>query len=157
MNEWDEIGYLYDKVLYWLYQRNRTSKAAPFVKRLTKLLSKADRDQESIFGQECRSLVCESNGDLEGAIKHRLDEIRKIRRLHTISIGKPNEEYVLSRYGFDALADRLDLLATLYYDNNQTEKAIKALRESKELCDAHGIKFDGAKMLRDFQSELVTS
>jgi len=147
---WDEISYVYDKVLYWLYERESKARARPFAARLTRLLSEADPRQESILGQECRSLICESNNDLPGAIKHRKNEIRLIRRLREISIGTPTEEYVLNGYGYDDLSDRLDLLAVLYHDNGDLDKAIATLHESKQLCHEHGIDFDGADLLRDY-------
>src|SRR5437870_3625397 len=82
---WDEIGYLYDKLLYWLYQREDARKARVFAERLEKVLPKADPDQEAIFTHECWSLVYETRGDLRKAITHRENEIRLIRRLHEIS------------------------------------------------------------------------
>jgi hypothetical protein len=42
---WDEIGYLYDKLLYWLYERQLAAKARPYAKRLERLLRQADRAQ----------------------------------------------------------------------------------------------------------------
>src|SRR5262249_50628769 len=80
---WDEIQYLREKVLFWFYgTRSRPDRARPFARRLAKLLPAVDSKQESILGQECRSLICELNGDLAGAIRHREREITRIRRLH---------------------------------------------------------------------------
>jgi hypothetical protein len=152
-NEWDEIGYLYDKVLFWLYQRADRRKARPFVKRLELLLAKADPKQESILGQECRSLAREALGDLAGAIEHRENEIQLIRRLHDVSRGKPFEEHALQDYGHEELSDRLDLLASLYHDNGQLDKAIDTLKQSKRLCQDHGLTFDGADLLQDYLDE----
>jgi hypothetical protein len=152
-SSWDEISHVYDKVLYWLYQRESKSRARPFAARLKRLLSGADRSQESVLGQECRSLICEINNDLPGAIKHRNNEIRHIYRLREISVGTPNEDYVLNGYGLDDLSDRLDLLAVLYHDNGELDKAIATLHESKHLCDEHDIEFDGDELLRDYLDE----
>ena len=62
-------------------------------------------------------------------------------------------KYLLSRHGPADLADRYDLLAILYYDAGQLKKAIKTLWQSRELCELHGIKFDGKDLLRDYLAE----
>src|SRR5438067_2514311 len=82
---WDEIRYLYDKLLYWLYQREEAGKARPYAERLERLLAKADPDQQTILGAESRSLIHEVRGDYRNAIKHREREIRLIRRLHELA------------------------------------------------------------------------
>ncbi len=143
------IDDLYDKVMYWLYQERNPTKALPFAKRLEKLLDKVDSDQGSIFGQECRALICEAKADLVGAIRHRKREIKMIDRLQKISRGTPSEAYALKDYGFADLSDRLDILAVLYRENGQLDKAIAALLQSKELCEAHGIPFDGEDLLEE--------
>src|SRR4051812_20364850 len=89
-NEWDEIGYLYDKLLYWLYQREDSRKARPYAKRLERLLPKAAPENDAIFGEECWSLVHETNGNLRKAIEHRENEIRLIRRLHQLARKAPH-------------------------------------------------------------------
>jgi tetratricopeptide (TPR) repeat protein len=150
---WDEIGYLHSKLLYWLYQRAEPEKARPYAERLEPLLPKADPDHKAIFGEECRSLACEAKGDLQEAIKHRENEISLIHRLYHVAEGTPYEDDLLRDYGDDDLSDRLDLLATLYHDNGQFDKAIETLRESKELCKRHGIPFDGEDLLRDYLQE----
>src|SRR5439155_519509 len=99
-DEWDEIGYLYDKLLYWLYGRADARKARPFVERLEKLLPKVDPEHEGIFGEECWSLLYEAKGNLPKAIDYRKNEIRLIRRLHEISRNAPHEGLVLKRYGY---------------------------------------------------------
>jgi hypothetical protein len=152
-NRWDEIRHLYQKLLYWLYQRGDAGKARPYAERLARLLAEADPGHEAIFGEECRSLVCEAKGDLAKAIKHRENEIRLIRRLHEISRGKPYEEFALEGYGSADLSDRLDLLATLYHDSGDLDRAISTLRESKRYCQGHGIRFDGEDILREYLEE----
>jgi hypothetical protein len=147
---WDTITYLYDKLLYWLYQRAAPKKARPYAERLERLLSEADPDQESVFGQECRSLICEARGDLKNAIKHRGHEIRLIRRLHRLSQGKPYEAIALRDYGYSDLRDRLTILAMLYHDSGSLDKAIETLMESKELCQCHGISFDDKDLLHEY-------
>jgi hypothetical protein len=152
-NDWDEIQYLYDKLLYWLYQREVPAKARPFAERLERLLARADPDHEAIFGQECRSLVHETKGDLRRAIEHRENEVRLIRRLHEISRGTPGEQAALRGYGYDDLSDRLDLLAVLYHDSGSLDKALNTLRQSQRLCQSHGIPFDGEDLLAEYLAE----
>jgi hypothetical protein len=152
-NDWDEIGYLYDKLLYWLYERGDAGKARPYAQRLERLLRKADPAHEAIFGEECWSLVYETKGDFPKAIERRENEIRLIRRLHEIAHNTPHQDLVLKDYGYDDLSDRLDLLATLHHDSGSLNKAITILKESKRLCDAHGIKFDGEDILQEYLEE----
>src|SRR5262249_47182643 len=128
-SEWDEIDYLYHKLLYWLYERAQPAKALPFARRLEQVLDSAPGGEEAIRGEECRSLICEAKGDLRGAIKHRANETRSIRRLHKLARDGSSWDYVKRHYGYDDLSDRLDLLAALYHDAGDLEQAIRALEE----------------------------
>jgi len=153
-SSWDEINYLRDKLLYWLYRRQDSARSRVFAERLARLLRKADSDRASILGQECRSLVYEAQGDPPRAISHREDEMRLIRRLHEISVGTATEATALDGYDFADLSDRLDLLAVLYHENGQLDKALQALNASQGLAAEHGFKFDGADLLREYQHEV---
>jgi DNA polymerase III delta prime subunit len=150
---WDEVGYLYDKLLYWLYQRANRAKARPYARRLERLLPSADPGHDAIFGEECWSLVHEAKGDLPRAIESRENELRLIRRLYEVSLGKPYEESALKGYGYDDWSDRLDLLAILYHDSGALDKAITILQKSKKLCEAHGMEFDGEDLLQEYAEE----
>ena len=152
-DEWDEIGYLHDKLLYWLYQRADMKKALITAPRLEQLLAAVAPDHDAILGEECWSLVYEAKGELEKAIESRKNEIRLIRRLHELSQGKPHEAIALKDYGYDALSDRLDLLAVLYHDSGDLHRAIVTLQESKKLCQERGVGFDAEEMLRDYVKE----
>jgi tetratricopeptide (TPR) repeat protein len=154
--EWDEIGYLYDKLLYWLYQRADPGKARVFADRLERLLSRVPASQEAIFGEECWSLVYEAKGDYPKAIEHRENEIRLIRRLHDIAADEPHRDLALKDYGLEDLSDRLDLLATLYHDSGHLDKALTILRESRQLCEDSGLTFDGEDLLREYLAEKET-
>jgi hypothetical protein len=149
----DELSYLYQKLLYWLYQRDDSRKARPYAERLERLLKKVDPEHEAIIGAECRSLIAESRSDLQNAIKHRQREIRLINRLYELARRESNPEFMLQEYGYDALCDRLDLMATLYHDSGNLDKAIATLQKSKKLCETHGIKFDGADLLQEYLDE----
>lgn len=150
---WDEIGYLYDKLLYWLYQRQEAERARPYAKRLERLLPKADPHHEAIRGEECWSLVFETKGDRQSAIKHRQNEIRLIRRLHESARIAHNESVILKAYGYDDLSDRLDLLAVLLHDSGDLESALRTLHESRQLCKKHGVRFDGDDILKEYLAE----
>ncbi|HBI44396.1 MAG TPA: hypothetical protein DDY78_16315 [Planctomycetales bacterium] len=152
-NEWDEIGYLHDKLLYWLYQRADPRKASLYAPRLERLLLTAASDHDAILGEECWSLVHEAKGELESAIESRENEVRLIRRLYEFSRGAPYEAIAIKDYGYDDLSDRLDLLAILYHDNGDLDKAVATLQESKKLCREHGIEFDADDMLQDYMKE----
>jgi tetratricopeptide (TPR) repeat protein len=154
-SRWDEIEYLYHKLLYWLYEREDARRARRYADRLEQLLRPADPHQEAILGEECRSLVHESRGELRKAIEHREKEIRLIRRLHDVSRDAPFEEAMLGDYGYDDLSDRLDLLAVLYHDSGDLERAIRTLQESKRLCEQHGVTFDGEELLQDYRKQRV--
>ncbi len=150
---WDEIGYLYDKLLYWLYDRGNAAKTRRFAERLERVLAKMTPKHEAILGEECWSLVHEAKGDLPKAIQFRENEIRLIRDLHAISHHTPAEKVVFEKYGYADLSDRLDLLAVLHHDNGDRDRAIDTLNESRQLCEEHGIPFDGADILREYLEE----
>jgi hypothetical protein len=113
-------------------------------------LARFNRNAENIFIEECRSLVCEAKGDLGNAIKHRENEIRLIRRLHEISQGTESEAYVFSQYDYADLSERLDILAMLYHAIGSLDKSISTLEESRQLCQIHGIDFDGQDILQEY-------
>jgi tetratricopeptide (TPR) repeat protein len=152
-NEWDDIRDLYDRLLYWLYRQEDARKARPLADQLERLLPKADPTHDAIFGEECWSLVYEAKENLEKAISHRENEIDLIRRLHVISRNQPHENAATSGYEFSDLSDRPNLLATLYHDRGDLDKAIRTLDESKRLCAEHGIPFDGVDILREYSEE----
>jgi hypothetical protein len=152
-NEWDEIEYLRDKLLYWLHGRAAAEKARPFADRLAQLLPKADPNREAILGEECWSLVCEAKGDLPDAIQHRANEICLIRRLHEISRNAPYEAFALQGYGHDILRDHLVLLARLYHAARQPDRALATLGEAKRVCQQHGIAFGADDLMQECQKE----
>jgi len=149
----DELDYLYHKLLYWLYEREDFARARAFAQRLAALLSNASPGHDAIFPEECWSLIYEARQDLPGAIKHRENELRLMKRLHAISRNSGQEEDVYRLYGYDDLSDILDLLAVLYRDNGSVDKAISTLHESKRVCETHGLKFDGQDILRECLEE----
>ena len=124
-HEWDEIDYLYMKILDWFYGKENRRKALPFCARLQALLERTPEAREAILGVECWSLICEVQGDLAGAIAYREREIDLIRRLHRISVNTPGRDFALQGYNYSDWSDRLDLLAILYYDAGDLAKAVE--------------------------------
>jgi hypothetical protein len=152
---WPEITDLYHRILDAYYEHEDRRRAMRYVPRLEALLRKEAAAHEAIFGEECWSLASEVRGDLPAAIAYRRNEIRLVRRLWKTLPGSPPDvrKLLLSRHGPGDLADRYDLLAILYHDAGQLRKAIKTLWQSRELCELHGIKFDGKDLLRDYLAE----
>ncbi len=152
-NEWDEIAHLYHKLLYWLYNQENAVRARAYSDRLEQLLPQADPNHEAIFGEECWSLIHETKGNLPEAITCRENEIRLIRQLHAISKDQPYEQAALKGYDISDLSDRLNLLAGLYHDSGDLDRAIKTLEESRQLCIRHGIAFDAEDLLGEYLKE----
>ena len=144
----EDLSNLRDGLLHWFYGQADRKRAILFANLLADLLR--DAAEDSILTEECRALIAEVRGDLPKAIRHREKELRLIRRLQELSLGRPGEEFVLHRYGFDELSDRLDLLATLQHAVGKRDKAIALLEESQRLCAAHGFPFDGADLLEEY-------
>jgi hypothetical protein len=150
---WDEIRYLYHKVLYWLYDRLDRRRALLFCERLQTLLKDTDPNRESILGEECMSLIYEAKKDLPKAIYHREEEIKRIKQLWKSAAHAGNRDLIFESYGPPDLSDRLDLLAILWRDAGNEQKGIRLLRESQRLCEEHGIPFDGEDLLQEFTAE----
>jgi tetratricopeptide (TPR) repeat protein len=152
---WHEIEHLYLRVLEAYYDQEDKRRALRYLPRLEKLLRQEDSNHQAILGEECWALLRELRGDLSAAITHRLNQVRLIRRLWQISENDPEEvrRFALRYYGPADLADRYDLLAILYRDAGQLKKAIKTLWQSRELCELHGVNFDGKDLLRDYLAE----
>lgn len=151
-HEWDEIRYLYHKLLYWLYERQDGRAARKFADRLDELLRRASPSHEAILGEECWSLIWEARGNLDRAIAFREHEIRLIHKLWRAAAHSPVRDAVLKGYGPDDLSDRMDLLAILYRDAGRLDDALKTLRQSKRLCEEQGVPFDGEATLQEFMA-----
>jgi hypothetical protein len=154
-HEWHEIEDLYCKILEAYYKHDDRRRALRHVPRLEELLRRYAADHGAIFGEECWALVSELHGDLPAAIAYRRNEILLIDKLWKTLPGSPEivRKAILDDYGPADLADRYDLLAGLYHDAGQLKKAIKTLWQSRELCELHGVKFDGKNLLRDYLAE----
>jgi hypothetical protein len=152
---WPAIKWLYYEIVDAHYGQGDRRRAARLCDQLEPLLGQEDPAQEAILGQECRALIHEVRGDLAAAITHRENEIRLRKRLLQTIHDPPTEaeRVILKDYGPDDLSDRMDLLAMLYHDAGRLKKAIKTLWQSRELCELHGVRFDGKDLLRDYLAE----
>jgi hypothetical protein len=151
--EWIELTYLYDKILYWFYDRGDRPRALEIRDSFERLLNAVASEHEAIFGEHCWSILHELDGDHRRAIEAREREIGLILKLREISKDTAGAEYVLRGYGIETLCDRLDLLAILYHESGDPDRAIVALAESRRLAEAAGIPFEGGDLLREYLDE----
>jgi tetratricopeptide (TPR) repeat protein len=148
-----DMGKLYEKLLTLLYEQQDVLRARPVADRLAGLLARFNPSPESIFVEECRSLVCEARGDLPCAIKHRENQIQLIRQLHEGMEGTEHEDYILGQYDYEDLSLALRLLAMLYHESGDLEKAVQTLDESLQVGAEHGIEFDADDLLEEYRAE----
>jgi tetratricopeptide (TPR) repeat protein len=148
-----EVGPLYDKLVYWLYERQDVRRAQPFADKLELLLKDPKVKTGSIFAEDCQSLVHEARGNLAKAIKHRLQAIRLIRRLHRLSQDSAQADFVFRQYSYADLRDELESLAILYHDIGDLNRAISTLQASEQLCRDHRLKSAAGDLLKDYLEE----
>jgi hypothetical protein len=87
------------------------------IKKLCTLVEQCRRDpdaDESICYHGALALIYQADGSLEQAIRHREEEIAKIRRLHELELQNPTGGYALQNYGEQDLEDRQRRLKALY-------------------------------------------
>jgi hypothetical protein len=145
---WEEIDYLYHKVLYWFYSRQDRRQASFFAERLRPLVVSVDPSCQAILGASCRALPGELAGDLWSAIQAREREIHLIRQLLQ-SDAPPAAQLPPAE-----LSDRLDLLAILYWHAGNLVPAREVLQDSQNWCAEKGIPFDGQELLDELDQEL---
>jgi hypothetical protein len=152
-----KLGKLYEALLLALYERRNPNRARVIANRLHRSLSSFSTQPESIFVEECRSLIAETQSDLPNAIRHRKNEIELIRRLHEISRNTASQDFVFGQYDYTDLRDRLTLLAMLYHDAGDIHEAIATLEESKRLCADHTMKFEDDDLIREYSRVLPST
>src|SRR5260221_6361168 len=79
---WKGIIALADKLSHSLRFEWNKAKVQRYSTRLAELIDAADRNRESILGEDCRSLIAEAEGNTPLAIQHRKKEVAMIRDLH---------------------------------------------------------------------------
>jgi len=88
------------------------------IERLRALAKKCRRGnpdvEEAICYHGALALINEADGSIEKAIKHREQEIAKIRRLHELETINPTGGYALQNYRKKDLRDRERRLKALY-------------------------------------------
>jgi hypothetical protein len=116
-NPFYELKKLEMKIL----SENRAVVTKARIERLRKLAKKCRRHnpdaEESICYHGALALIHEADGTLEQAIRHREQEIAKIRRLHELELLHPTGGFALQNYRKKDLKDR--------------ERRLKALRARK--------------------------
>jgi hypothetical protein len=147
----DDLEKLYVDLLHWFYQKGDRERAGKIATRLQAILADRPDVANSIRGEEIRAILAELRGDLIEASRSRESEIRKILELHSVANGKPGWEFVLRQYDYSDVSDRLDLLAILYAEQDDLERAVATLQESKQFCDSHQVKFDGQDLLDEYE------
>ena len=135
------------------YERANRPAALRYGERFFDLLTKNADGHDSIFGEECWSLLFELRKDLHEAVKHKEHEIELIQQLWEVSANTPGMTVVLRTYGIGDLADRLDLLAILYHDAGRLDTAILTLMRSKWLCESFKVAFESENLLQDYLYE----
>ena len=146
----DGIEDLYLQFLQAFYEAENRALARQIGVRLQAALAVRPDLGDSIRAEEIRSLLAELRGDVVEAIRSRESEIRKILELHTLAKTTPTRSYVLRHYDYSDISDRLDLLAMLYAEQGNLERAKATLQESKQFCESHHIPFDGQDLLAEF-------
>lgn len=138
---WDEMDYLYHKVLHWSYGPSTDrAKAKRFALRLEQVLSKTSGVRGAIKGQEYWSLVYEVKGDLPNAIKHRRNEIRLWKRFLALPEYPALDPSIVGDHS--DLADRLICLGFLYKEAGEPKHAIASIDEARAIAASHGFCFE---------------
>jgi len=157
VSDWDELSYLYDKIIFWFYGRQRRAYVRHrFCRNFEQLLKKLCPEPSAIKGEECRALLCEVREEWERAAEHRENEIRLIKRLQQAAEKETDESLkniLLQGYDMSDLSDRMDLLSIAYRHAGEPDRAVKMLHESRRLCNENGLEFDGQDILDDILSE----
>jgi hypothetical protein len=147
----DEIETLYLDLLRSFYEEEDREQAERVATQLEAALAARPDAAASIRGEEIRSLLAELRGDLTAAICNRESEIRKIFELHSMATDMATRDYVFRKYDYSDISDRLDLLATLFANQGDLDRAISTLQESRQFCESHRVPFDGQDMLDEFE------
>ncbi len=157
VSDWDELSYLYDKIVFWFYGRQRRAYVHHrFCQNFERLLKKLCPDPSAIRGEECWALLHEVREEWERATEHRENEIRLIKKLQQAAERETDETLrnaLLQGYDISDLSDRMDLLSLAYRHMGEPDKAMEILCESRRLCDENGLEFDGQDILDDILSE----
>lgn len=148
---WRQIDGLYHDLLLAFYKRQDRTAARRIAPKLSKLIASHDPLCQTVLGASSRSLLAELQGDWWSAIVARKREIELIKRL----LDPKLPAGVASTHR--DISDRMDLLASLYWNAGDLHRAERTLLDSQRYCAEHRIKFDGADMLRELRGEMRAS
>ena len=152
----DDLEELYLDFLRFFYADENIPESRRIAKKIEMQLAQRFDLAGSIRGDELRSLIADLNGDIESAIKHRHNEIRRIFELHSLTKGTPGWDYVFKKYNYSDIGDRIELLADLYARSGDFDHAINLLYESQTYCASHDLVFDAKDMLDDLHERRQT-
>lgn len=130
----DELSYLNERLMYWLYRRSQPGRARPFAARMQRLLPKARGLKRSLVGSGYYALVAEAFGRWDDVAKYTKLEIQFMDRLRRMKEGRP-----LVGIGF--LASTLGNLGYALIEIGDGKGALRALRRSQRLCRTHGLPY----------------
>ena len=150
----DEAFYVYDKLLYWLYVRQRGGRARRFAERLATLIG---RDRLGPVKQnECRALIAEARLDWKAASRFRRREIQSMERARSLAgTEKPvARRAILRAFTASDVADRYDLLSIALRNDGRLRSALQALESSEAICRRHRVPFDGGDIRDEIVAEL---
>lgn len=147
---WQEIDYLYGKVVHWFHDKGDRKRAVPFAERLASMLKETSAGGPTPFTEGAWALLQELAGDLKAAVAHRETEIRLLKRLFDVAIAQSSFDLVLAYYDYDDLSDRLNRLAALYHDTGRLDRAVATLAESQRLAARYGFAFRGQSLLENY-------
>ena len=146
-----EFESLYLSLVKLFYEKDDRKGTEKIASRLEEVLAVSPDYSASIRGEEIRSLIAEFRGDFAEAARSREAEIRKILELHALTANTDNWKFVSRQYDFSDVSDRLDLLAILYDNQGELDRAISTLWESRHYCESHRIPFDAQDFLEELE------
>lgn len=136
---WDELDYVVEKVVYWLYERRNAKAAARYHRRLNALVREIGNNRVAIVGNLARGLLAEMEGDVPGAIRHRERQLKALERYFAKHAEpQPHDELVLYLEFSYALYGRL---GELYADSGKLDRGIQAVERYKRLCEHCHVRF----------------
>ena len=86
LGPWDELSYLYEKLLYWFYGRQLRSRGLRFAERMLEILRELPDACEKRQGNEYWALVSEVQGDWQAAAEFWQQEIDLKFRIRELAL-----------------------------------------------------------------------
>lgn len=131
----DELQYLEQRLMFWLYERMRPSRARPFAERMARLLRRVPDQKNTIIGSGRYALVAEARGRWGEFAEHTW---RQLRLLDRLSKTRNGSRLVLP--GFVIVT--LESLGDAYIKVGDRPRALAAFARAKKLSRIHKIPFE---------------